>query len=108
MERRSFLKVAAGCAIGLTAIRAGAKAAPLLPAGAANALPSPANEIAQPAVTTKDQADRSRPEEVHWGRHGHWHWRGRHWGWRHRHWGWRHRHWGRRHHWGWRRRWHRY
>jgi len=68
----------------------------------------PSNEDARPAVTTGDEAERLKPEEVRWRRHWGWrrrhwrrHWRRRHWGWRRRHWGWRRRHWRRRY---WRRR----
>jgi len=69
---------------------------------------TPSNEDARPAVTTGDEVEHLKPEEVRhrgWGRR-HWGWRRRHWGWRRRrHWGWRRRHWGwRRRHWGWRRR----
>ncbi|HKU06440.1 MAG TPA: twin-arginine translocation signal domain-containing protein [Bradyrhizobium sp.] len=106
MERREFLKIAAGIAAGAVAFAATAQAAPLMP--------QPLNEDAkrpegpaQPAVTSKEEADNLQPEEVRWGRGRHRGWgRGRHWGWhRRRHWGWR-----RRRYWGWhrrRRRWHR-
>jgi hypothetical protein len=111
MERREFLKIAAGVAAGVAAFAATAQAVPLMP--------QPLNEDAklpqtpaQPAVTSKEEADRLQPQEVRWGHGRHRGWgRGRHWGWRRRHWGWRrHRHWGwRRRHWGWhRRRWHRH
>lgn len=99
MERRHFLKLAFGFAAGAAALGASAQAAPLMPQPLAEGghLP-PANEDARPAVTTEDEVNRLKPEEVRW--------HGRHWGWRHRHWGWRRRHyWGwRRRHWGWRRR----
>jgi hypothetical protein len=111
MERRHFLKLAFGYVAGAAALAASAKAAPLAPISAEHSLVPPRGEGAEPAVTTQDDADRLKPEEVRWGRgyHRGWH-RGRHWGWRRRHWGWRRRrHYGwRRRHWGWhRRRWHR-
>jgi hypothetical protein len=106
MERRHFLKIAFGVAAGAAALAASVQAAPLLPHPLTeNGRLPPANEDARPALTTEDEVDRLRPEEVRWGRG-----RGRHWGFRRRHWGWRRRrHWGwRRRHWGWhRRRWHR-
>jgi hypothetical protein len=100
MERRHFLKLAFGFGAGAVALAASAQAAPLAPHPLAEdgRLP-PGNEDARPAVTTGDEAEHLKPEEVRW--HGR-HWHGRHWGWRRRHWGWRHRHWGWR-----RRRWHR-
>jgi hypothetical protein len=93
MERRHFLKLAFGFAAGATAFAASAQAAPLAPYPLAGhgRLPT-ANEDAHPAVTTADEVDRLKPEEVYWRRH--WGWRRRHWGWRRRHWGWRRRHWG--------------
>jgi hypothetical protein len=110
MERREFLKIAAGVAAGLAAFAANAQAAPLMPQPLNEDAKLPQNS-AQPAVTSKEEAARLQPEEVRWGRHRGWG-RGRHWGWRRRHWGWRRRHWGwrRRRWWGWhrrRRRWHR-
>lgn len=110
MERREFLKIVVGAAAGVAALAATAQAAPLMPQPLAEDVPP---NPAQPAVTSKDEADRLQPEEVRWGHGRHRGWgRGRHWGWRHRHWGWRRRHWGwhRRRYWGWhrrRRRWHR-
>ena len=109
MERRHFLKLAFGFAAGAAAFVASAQAAPLAPHPLTEdgRLP-PSNEEARPAVTTGEEAEHLKPEEVRWhGHHGGWH--HRHWGWHHRHWGWRRRHWGwRRRHWGWhRRRWHR-
>jgi hypothetical protein len=97
MERRHFLKLAAGFAAGAAALAASAQAAPLAPQPLAKdeRLP-PANENVRPAVTTEGEVDRLRPEQVRWGHHWHRHWH-RHW--HHRHWGWRHRR-----HW---RRWHR-
>jgi hypothetical protein len=108
MERRHFLKIAFGAAAGAAALAASVQAAPLLPHPLEeNGRLPPANEDARPALTTEDEVNRLKPEEVRWGRRwGH----RRHWGWRRRHWGWRRRrHWGwRRRHWGWhRRRWHR-
>jgi hypothetical protein len=108
MERRHFLKLAFGFAAGAAALAASAQAAPLMPHPLAEdgRLP-PSDEDARPAVTTGDEVEHLKPEEVRWRRH--WGWRRRHWGRRRRHWGWRRRHWGwRRRHWGWhRRRWHR-
>lgn len=107
MERREFLKIAAGVAAGLAAVVAGAQAAPLMPQPLNEDAKLPQNS-AQPAVTSKEEAEQLQPEEVRWGRR-HWGWRRRHWGWRRRHWGWRRRYWRRRRWWGWhrRRRWHR-
>jgi hypothetical protein len=65
----------------------------------------PPDEDARPAVTTGDEVEQLKPEEVRWRRH--WVWRRRHWRrrrrwyWRRRHWGWRRRYWRRRY---WRRR----
>lgn len=96
MERREFLKIAAGMAAGFAAFAAGAQAAPLMPQSLNEDAKLPQ---AQPAVTSREEAEQLQPEEVRWGR-------GRHRGWGRRHWGWR-----RRRHWGWRRRryfgWHR-
>ena len=101
MERRDFLKLAFGFAAGAAALAASARAAPLMPHPLAEDGPlPPSNEDARPAVTTSDEVNRIKPEEVRWGHHWHhrhWGWRHRHWGWRRRHWGWRHRHWHRRH-----------
>lgn len=110
MERREFLRIAAGAVAGLATFTAGAQAVPLMP--------QPLNEDAklpespaQPAVTSKEESDQLQPEEVRWGRGRHRGWGHRHWGRRRRHWGWhRRRHWHRRRWWGWhrrRRRWHR-
>jgi hypothetical protein len=98
MERRHFMKLAVGLAVGVAGaavLAATAQAAPLLP----QPLPEdgrlpPANQDVRPAVTTADEANRLQPEEVRWGWHRR-HWGHRHWGWRHRHWGWRHRRWHR-------------
>jgi hypothetical protein len=110
MERRDFLKLAFGFAAGAATLAASAQAAPLLPqplpGGGRPSANSSANEDAHPAVTTGEEVDRLKPEEVRWGHHGwghhgHRHWGHRHWGWHRRHWGWRHRwhrhHWHRRH-----------
>ncbi len=93
MERRHFLKLAFGFAAGAAALAASARAAPLVPQPLAEdgRLP-PSNEDARPAVTTGDEVEHLKPEEVRWRRH---------WGWRRRHWGWRRRRWRRRY---WRRR----
>ncbi|MBN8991517.1 MAG: twin-arginine translocation signal domain-containing protein [Rhizobiales bacterium] len=98
MERRHFLKLAFGFAAGGAALVASAQAAPLTPQPLVPDGQLPVQD-AHPAVTTGDEVDRLKPEEVRWGRRR---WRRRHWGWRRRrHWGWRRRRWG------WRRRWHR-
>ena len=103
MERREFLKIAAGVAAGVAALAATAQAAPLMPHPLNEDAKLPENP-AQPAVTSKEEADQLQPEEVRWGRGRHRGWgRGRHWGWRRRHWGWR-----RRRYWGWHRRRRRY
>jgi hypothetical protein len=109
MERRHFLKIAFGFAAGAAALAASAQAAPLAPHPLQDGSLPETHPDAHPAVTSADEVDRLKPEEVRWGRHWHHRWHRRHWGWRRRHWGWRRRHWGwRRHHWGWhRRRWHR-
>lgn len=101
MERREFLKIAAGVLAGATAFAATAQAAPLMPQPLNGDAKHPENQ-AQPAVTSKEEADRLEPQEVRWGRHRGWGYR-RHWGWRRRHWGWhrRRRVWRRRY---WRRR----
>ena len=94
MERREFLKIAAGVAAGVAALAATAQAAPLMPRPLNEDAKLPENP-AQPAVTSKDEADRLQPEEVRWGRGRHRGWGRRHWGWRRRrHWGWRRRYWG--------------
>jgi hypothetical protein len=94
MERRHFLKLAFGFAAGAAALAAGvAEAAPLAPQPLSKDLP-PANNDAQPAVTTGDEVDRLSPDEVRWGRRG----------WGRRGWGWRRRGWRRRRYWGFRRR----
>ena len=107
MERREFLKFAAGMAAGLAAFTAGAQAAPLMPQPLNEDAKLPQNP-AEPAVTSKEEADQLQPEEVRWGRGRGRGWgRGRHWGWRRRGWGWRRRRywgWRRRRYWGWHRR----
>ena len=100
MERRHFLKLAFGFAAGAAALAASAQAAPLAPHPLTEdgRLPPP-NEDARPAVTTGDEVEHLKPEEVRWY---HRHWR-RHRRWHRRYWR-RHRRWHRRY---WRRRWHR-
>jgi len=93
MERRDFLKIAFGVAAGTVALGASVQAAPLAPHPLNEDARLPAGEDAHPAVTTGDEVDHLKPEQVRWYR--------RHWGRRRRHWGWHRRHWG------WRRRWHR-
>jgi len=101
MERRHFLKLAVGFSAGAAALAASAQAAPLAPHPLEdNGRLPPANEDARPAVTSENEVDRLKAEQVRWGHghhrgwhHRHWGWRRRHWGWRRRHWGWRHRHW---------------
>jgi hypothetical protein len=85
MERRHFLKLAFGVAVGATALAAGANAAPLPPIAAGQGLMPPRREGAESAVVSQDDVDHLKPEEVRWGHH----WHRRHWGWR--------RHWHRRH-----------
>jgi hypothetical protein len=84
MERRHFLKLAFGAA-GAAALAASAQAAPLAPYPLAESGHQPAaKDAVQPALTTTDEVNSLKPEEVHW-RHRHWH---------HRHW---HRRWHRYH-----------
>jgi len=101
MERRHFLKLAAGFAAGAVALAATVEAAPLSPQPLARdrRLPSGPADV-HPAVTSEAEVGQLEPEQVRWGHHGH----GHRWGWHrhHRHWGWRRHHWHRR----WRR-WHR-
>ena len=98
MERRHFLKLAFGFAAGAAALAASAQAAPLAPQRLTDGRLPPGGEKPGPAVTTENDVDRLKPEQVRW-RHR---WYRRRWRWRrHRHWGWRRRHWG------YRRRWHR-
>jgi hypothetical protein len=100
MERRHFLKLAFGTAAGAAALAASAHAAPLVPHSlAGDQMPPAGNEELRPAVTSADEVDRLKPEQVGWGRHWHRHWRHRHWHrwgrWHRQHW---HRRW-RRHRW---------
>jgi hypothetical protein len=85
MERRHFLKIAFGVAAGAATFAATAQAAPMVPLSE-DAL-RPSGPDAHPAVTTGDEVDHLKPEQVRW-HHRYWH---------RRHWGWRHRHWHRRH-----------
>ncbi len=87
MERRHFLKLAFGFAAGAAALAASAEAAPLMPHPLPNdgQLP-PSNEDARPAVTTGDEVEHLKPEEVRWRRHWGWRRRRRHWGWHRRRW----------------------
>jgi hypothetical protein len=94
MERRHFLKIAFGVAAGVAALAASAQAVPLSPQPLAKDQRLPANEATRPAVTTKDEVESLKPEQVRWGHHWHRHWHRRHWGWHRRHW--HHRHWHRR------------
>lgn len=80
MERRHFLKIAFGAAAGAATFAATAQAAPMVPLSEDARRPS--SPDAHPAVTTGDEVDRLKPEQVRW---------------HHRHWGWRRRHWHRRH-----------
>ena len=75
MERRHFLKLAFGAAAGAAALAAAsAQAAPLAPYPLAQSghLPA-ANGAVQPAVTSTDEVNSLKPEEVHWHRHWHHH-----------------------------------
>lgn len=100
MERREFLKVAAGLAAGIATLAATAQAAPLIPQPMNGDAKSPQVPV-QPAVTSKEEAERLEPQEVHWGRGRHRGWGRRHWGWRRRRrwWGWHRRRHLRRHYW---------
>ena len=97
MERRHFLKIAAGMAAGAAALAASATAAPLPPVASQPRAAMPHGVTIDPAVVTQDDVDHLTPEPVRWGWRRRWHWHRRHWGWRH--------HWHRG--WHWRRRWHR-
>jgi hypothetical protein len=79
MELRSVLKLAIGMAVGATALAGVANAAPLAPASSVQLTAQ--HVQAEPALVSKAEADRMKPQEVRW---------------HHRHWGW-HRHWHRRH-----------
>jgi hypothetical protein len=94
MERREFLKIAFGVAAGTAALAASAQAAPLSPQPLTPGGYLPGDRGPHPAVTSGDEVERLKPEQVRW--HRHWGWRHRHWGWRRRHWGWRRRYWRRR------------
>ena len=89
MERRDFFKIALGVAAGAVTFAATAQAAPMVPLS--DDVRRPSGPDAHPAVTTGDEVDHLKPEQVQWRRR-HWH-RRRHWGPRRRHW--RHRHWRR-------------
>jgi hypothetical protein len=95
MERREFLKYALGVAAGAAAFAASATAAPLTPQPLNEDAKLPANPEAQPAITSREEADRLAPEEVQWG------YRRR---WARRRWRWRRRYWRRRRYVAWRRR----
>jgi hypothetical protein len=97
MERRSFLTLAIGIAAG-AALATSANAAPFSPQPLIQhgRLPE-LNQDVHSAVTSSEEVNRLKPEEVRWGHHWHRGWHRRHWGWHHRHWGW-HRRWHR-HHW---------
>src|SRR3981081_1882529 len=73
MERRHFLKLAFGFAAGAAALAASAQAAPLMPPPLAEDGRLPAeDEDARPAVTTGDEVEHLKPEEVRWRRHWGW------------------------------------
>jgi len=95
MERRHFLKFALGLAAGTAMLATSVEAAPLMAPGFVQTeAPSPSAHDIRPAVTSRDEVDQLKPEQVRWGHH----WHHRHWGWHHRHhWGWRHHHWHHRH-----------
>jgi hypothetical protein len=97
MERRDFLKIAFGVAAGAATFAVTAQAAPLAPLLLNQDARAPAGSDAHPAVTTGDEVDGLKPEQVRW-HHGNRHWHHRRWH-HHRHWGWRRRHWRRHHHW---------
>jgi hypothetical protein len=86
MERRDFLKLTFGIAGGAAALAASAQAAPLMPQPLAkDERLSPAAKDAHPALTTEEEVNRLKPEDVRWWRHR---------GWRHRHWRrWHRRYW---------------
>nr|WP_080663702.1 twin-arginine translocation (Tat) [Bradyrhizobium elkanii] len=104
MERRHFLKIALGAAAGVATFAATAQAAPMMPLSEDARRPS--SPDAHPAVSTGDEVEKLKPEQVQWhGGHGHrghghgGHGHRRHWhphrGWRHRHRRWHRRHWRR-------------
>ncbi len=80
MERRHFLKLT----FGATVLAASANAAPLPQIAAPRGPVAPHDDRAEPAVVSRDDVDRLKPEQVRW--HHRWHrWHRRHWGW-HRRW----------------------
>jgi hypothetical protein len=93
MERRHFLKIAFGFAAGAAALAASVEAAPLAPHPLVESGRLPPAD-ARPAVTSAEEVDRLKPEQVRWGHHWHRRWHRRHWGW-HRH-RWHRHHWRRR------------
>jgi hypothetical protein len=90
MELRSVLKLAIGMTAGVAALVGVANAAPLAPASSAQ-LTAPHTQAVEPALVSKAEVDRMKPQEVRWGHHWHRH------HWHHRHRGWHHRRWHRRH-----------
>jgi hypothetical protein len=92
MERRHFLKLAAGFAAGAATLTAAAEAAPLSPQPLAKDEPVRAgHDDIHPAVTSEEEVGRLKPEEVRWGHHWHHHWHRR---WHRHHWRrWHRRHW---------------
>jgi len=82
MEHRNFLKLSLAVAAGVAAIAVSAQAVPLTPSPLAepNQLSAPSLEF-RPAVTTSDEINSLKPEQIRW--HRHWHPRWHHW---HRHW----------------------
>jgi hypothetical protein len=90
MERRHLIRLAFGIAVGASAFAATAQAAPMAPPLANVERPAAVQQDIHPAVTSTDEVNRLKPEEVRWGHHHGWH---RHGGW-HRHW---HHRWHRRH-----------
>jgi len=88
MERRHFLKLALGFAAGAAALAASAQAAPLAPQPLTDGRLPSGTEEPRPAVTTENEVERLKPEEVRWYRR----WRRRRWGFRRRRfWGFRRR-----------------
>ncbi len=82
MERRDFLKFALGVAASAAALGASAQAAPLAPHSLNDDALRAASQDAHPAVTTEDEVDHLKPEQVRWG-HGHGWGHGHHYGWDH-------------------------
>ncbi len=98
MERRHFLKLAFGAAAGAgtAVLAASAQAAPLAPYPLAESARTPADhEVAHPGVTTTDEVNSLKPEQVRWHHYWHHHWHHRlhrhHWWHRHRWHRWHHR-----------------